>query len=287
MRQVGRSVGDFSQRGFVVVPGVLGGADLAAARAEATAICRGEVGEIDGVVRSPSDEDDLTALSRYLCIHFPHKLSPLLLGFGRLPAVVDALADVIGPNVKMMQSMLFIKAPGKPGQAWHQDESHIPTRDRSLTAAWIALDDATRENGALWVIPGSHRNGVLWPMGPHDRDDEFDPGHEAHDFPFEESQAVSCEVPAGGVVFFSGYLPHRSFRNRSTGFRRALVNHYMSAESLLPWDWDGRLAATRDNRDIVLVRGEDPYAYKGTEDLTFPFLRPETPAQRHAAQKVF
>jgi hypothetical protein len=44
---------------------------------------------------------------------------------------VDALTGVIGPNVKMMQSMLFIKAEGKPGQAWHQDEMHIPTRDRS------------------------------------------------------------------------------------------------------------------------------------------------------------
>ncbi|HEV8556570.1 MAG TPA: phytanoyl-CoA dioxygenase family protein [Actinophytocola sp.] len=44
----------------------------------------------------------------------------------------------------MMQSMLFIKSAGKPGQAWHQDEAHIPTRDRSLTAVWIALDDATK-----------------------------------------------------------------------------------------------------------------------------------------------
>ena len=64
---------------------------------------------------------------------------------------------MIGPNVKAMQSMLFIKAEGKPGQAWHQDEYYIPTRDRSLTAAWIALDDATVENGCLWVLPGSHR----------------------------------------------------------------------------------------------------------------------------------
>ena len=53
--------------------------------------------------------------------------------------------------------MLFIKSEGKPGQAWHQDEFFIPTRDRSLTAVWIALDDATVENGCLWVLPGSHR----------------------------------------------------------------------------------------------------------------------------------
>jgi len=276
MRQVGRSIGDYSQRGFVVVPGVLGGAELAAARAEATAICRGEVGEIDGVVRSPSDEDDLTALSRYLCIHFPHKLSPLLLGFGRLPAVVDALTDVIGPNVKMMQSMLFIKAPGKPGQAWHQDESHIPTRDRSLTAAWIALDDATLANGCLWVLPGSHRYGVLYPVRDH-HDQRFDPTPEAYGFGRSDDDAVAVDVAAGDAVIFDGYLLHRSFPNHHDGFRRALVYHYMSAESLLPWFPAGgaEKVATADVRDVVLVAGHDPHAYKGIVDVMRPWLRPD------------
>ena len=79
---------------------------------------------------------------------------------------------------------------------------------------------------------------------------------------------------AGSIVFFNGYLLHRSLPNRaSRGYRRALVNHYMSAESLLPWDWDGRIAPTRDNRDIVMVAGEDPYAWKGLESWTFPYLR--------------
>lgn len=276
MRQVGRSVGDYSQRGFVVVPEVLGEADLAAARAEAAAICRGEVGEIDGVVRSTSDEDDLTALSRYLCIHFPHKLSPLLLGFGRLPAVVEALTEVIGPNVKMMQSMLFIKAPGKPGQAWHQDESHIPTRDRSLTAAWIALDDATLANGCLWVLPGSHRSGVLYPVRDH-HDQRFDPTPEASGFGRSDDDAVAVEVAAGDAVIFDGYLLHRSFPNHHDGFRRALVYHYMSAESLLPWFPSGAAekVATADVRDIVLVAGHDPHADKGTVDVMRPWLRPD------------
>lgn len=276
----------FEDNGYLVVPGLVESAAVAALRHEAADICRGRRGPVDGL-EATDDPDDDAVMRRYLCIHFPHKISAAMRAALAAPPIVEVLAELIGPNVKCMQSMLFIKHAGKPGQAWHQDEYFIPTRDRSLAAAWIALDDATRENGTLWVLPGSHRNGVLWPMGPHDRDDEFDPGHEARDFPFDESQAVSCEVPAGGVVFFSGYLLHRSFRNRSTGFRRALVNHYMSAESLLPWDWDGRLPSTPDNRDIVLVRGEDPYAYKGTEDLTFPFLRAETPEQRHATQTVF
>jgi hypothetical protein len=88
---------------------------------------------------------------------------------------------------------------------------------------------------------------------------------------------VPVEVKAGDVVFFNGYLLHRSLRNRSRGFRRALVNHYMRAESLLPWNWDGHHAGVQDNRDIVMVAGDDPYAWKGIEQNQHPMLRRETP----------
>jgi phytanoyl-CoA hydroxylase len=130
--------------------------------------------------------------------HFPHKISALFRDIVRAPSIVDALTGVIGPNVKMMQSMLFIKAEGKPGQAWHQDETHIPTRDRSLTAAWIALDDATVENGCLWVIPGSHRRGVLYPVRDQP-DSRFDCTQEAYRFGYREADAVPVELFAGAA----------------------------------------------------------------------------------------
>jgi hypothetical protein len=182
--------------------------------------------------------------------------------------VVDVLTEIIGPNVKMMQSMLFIKSEGKPGQAWHQDEAHIPTRDRSLTAAWIALDEATVENGCLWVIPGSHRRGVLYPVREQN-DPRFDCTAEAHGFGYGEQDAVPVELPAGAALVFDGYLLHRSLPNTGRhGLRRALVNHYMSAESLLPWfaPDSGATMGTLDHRDVYLVAGEDPHAYKGTAD---------------------
>jgi ectoine hydroxylase-related dioxygenase (phytanoyl-CoA dioxygenase family) len=167
--------------------------------------------------------------------------------------------------------MLFLKRAGKPGQAWHQDEAFIPTRDRSLAAAWIALDDATVENGCLWVLPGSHRSSIIWPTRPH-VDAEFDAIVTAYGFPGEDA-AVPVEVAAGSVVFFHGYLLHKSHRNRAAaGFRRALVNHYMRAESLLPW----KVGGTEDNRDVVLVAGNDPYAWKGTEERNRPYVRRET-----------
>jgi ectoine hydroxylase-related dioxygenase (phytanoyl-CoA dioxygenase family) len=271
-----RASSTYEDEGYVVVPDVLGPEGLASAITEATAICRGLRGDIEGAVPADERDDDEAVLGRYLCIHFPHKVSALMRDLACHPTVVDALVDVIGPNVKLMQSMLFIKAAGKPGQAWHQDESHIPTRDRSLTAVWMALDDATVDNGCLWVIPGSHRRGVLYQT--RDRPDaRFDGTPEAHGFPHAADEATPVELPAGAALVFDGYLLHRSLPNRTTRPRRALVNHYMSAESLLPWfpPRAGEPMATLDHRDILLVAGEDPYAAKGTVDVVRPRLRPE------------
>ena len=274
----GQATSLYDRRGYLVVPDVLDQDRLAAARAEAVTICRGHRGEIDGAAPASDHDDDADVIGRYLCVHFPHKISPLMRDLARLPSVVGVLTHVVGPNVKLMQSMLFLKAAGKPGQAWHQDEAHIPTRDRSLTGVWIALDDATVDNGCLWVIPGSHRPGVLYPV--RDRPDpRFDGTPEAYRFPHGDQDAVPVEVPAGSAVVFDGYLLHRSLPNTTRGMRRALVDHYMSAESLLPWfpPTDGEAMGTLDHRDIVLVAGRDPYATTGTRDLVRPRLRRERP----------
>jgi ectoine hydroxylase-related dioxygenase (phytanoyl-CoA dioxygenase family) len=192
------------------------------------------------------------------------------------PAIAGVLSRIAGAHlahwdgaVKCMQSMLFVKGPGKPGQAWHQDEMYIPTRDRSLCGAWIAMDDATIANGCLWVVPGSHRDGYLFPRGKPADLDEYDGSDQCHGF--DEARAVPVQVPAGSVVFFNGYLLHKSLRNRTQGYRRVLVNHYMNAWSLLPWgnaEVGGKHSnvAQADCRTIMPVAGTDPYAWKGTDE---------------------
>lgn len=261
----------YARDGYVVLDAVLDEAALAEIKAEAVTICRGGRGQVDGLaIEADPGENDDEVMRRTLCIHFPHKVSSLVERYLSHPGIVDGLRATVGPNVKCMQSMLFIKAAGKPGQAWHQDEAFIPTRDRSLAGAWIALDDATVENGCLWVIPGSHRPGVIWPMRDHN-DPRFDGAATAYGFPFDEEEAaVPVQLPAGSAVIFNGYLLHRSLPNTApSGYRRALTLHYMSAESLLPWQGQA------DWRDIVMVAGEDPYAYKGLEQRSRPFIRDE------------
>jgi ectoine hydroxylase-related dioxygenase (phytanoyl-CoA dioxygenase family) len=266
----------FREYGYLVVEGALSPEEVEAHRAEALAICRGERGQVGGVTEPLPGETDDEIMRRYLCIHFPHKVSDVMQGTLAHPGMVDVLTGVIGPNVKCMQSMLFIKAAGKPGQAWHQDEIYIPTRDRSLLGGWIALDDATVENGCLWVIPGSHREGVLYLQEWHN-DKRFDCAWEARRFQWTNDDAVPVEVKAGSIVFFNGYLLHRSLPNTATrGYRRALVNHYMSAESFLPWYGfePGQAVSTADYRDIVMVAGVDPYEWKGTENKAGVHVRP-------------
>ncbi len=266
----------YHENGYVVVPNALSPDEIETLRAESIRICAGERGEIRNDALIECDEDGADVLHRYLCIHFPHKISESIGSYLAHSAIVDVLTQLIGPDVKCMQSMLFIKSSGKPGQAWHQDEYFIPTRDRSLTGGWIALDHATTENGCLWVIPGSHKHGVLWPQWDHD-DDRFDCTGEAYNFPYSDEDAIPVEVTAGSIVFFNGYLLHRSLPNRAaSGYRRALVNHYMSAQSLLPWHppKEGDHMAIADYRDIVMIAGKDPYAWKGQEEIAKPIVRP-------------
>ena len=118
---------------------------------------------------------------------------------------------------------------------------------------------------------------MIWPTRAHG-DARFDGAQEAFDFPYEREGGVPIEAKAGDVVFFNGYLLHRSLPNRrERGFRRALVNHCMSAQSLLPWSFGGK--PRTDYRDVVLVSGEDPYAWKGLEDVSSAFIRPENAEQ--------
>ena len=145
------AVAEYDRRGYMILPGLLDPALVAAARAESVIICRGDRGKIDGLIPAGKDEDDDVVLRRYLCIHFPHKVSSLARDLARLPAAVQPLTEIIGPNVKMMQSMLFIKSRGQAGPGL------APGRDPHPNARPIAdrgLDRARRRHDREWLPVG-------------------------------------------------------------------------------------------------------------------------------------
>lgn len=265
----------YKDAGFLVAPELLTMHEIDALRKETINIFRGKRGKVEGLVEVSENEPDEEVLKKYVAIHFPHKISPAIYQYLKYEGIVNVLSGIVSPNVKCMQSMLFVKGPGKAGQAWHQDEYYIPTRDCSLVGAWIAIDDATVDNGCLWIIPGSNKERYIHRRVDNENKeyadvDTIDVSH------YKKEDIIPVEVKGGSVVFFNGYTLHSSLKNKTTGsFRMALVNHYMSAESMLPWDQDGKLPATEDLRDIVMVAGTDPYSYKGTVDVNKPYLRPE------------
>ena len=269
-----QQVTSFVEDGFLIMPGLITPQERAELQQDTIRLARGEY-PCESLQPAAKNLTNLEVLQNILCIHQPHFISPIMQKYVKHPKICGILSQTTAAHlphwdgsVKCMQSMVFVKPPGFQGQAWHQDEIYIPTRDRSLIGAWIALDDATIENGCLWVIPGSHQKGYLFPQRKHGREDEWDFSMESYGF--DETAKIPVEVKAGTVVFFNGYLLHSSLKNRSSNsFRRVLVNHYMNAWSLLPWtrtnEEKSRSVAMADVRKIVPVAGFDPYAWKGYE----------------------
>jgi ectoine hydroxylase-related dioxygenase (phytanoyl-CoA dioxygenase family) len=272
----------YREHGYLVVEDLIDAATVAACLAEGTAICRGVYGELDGLLPSSPAQSDDEVMSAYVTCASAHKISPL---FGTMIAdarIAPFVEQLIGPNVKGLHSQFFIKHAGMPGNAWHQDEAFVPTRDRSLCTLWIALDEATIANGCLRFLPGSHRRGVIYPRRRHN-DPALDREEIAYGFPEPEESAVSIELAPGSAVFFNGYLVHGSFQNvKPSGFRRALLYTYASAETLLAWNpRNDPVSSYEDYRDYTMVCGVDPYAaWKEKRDLSRAYLRRPGPTMQ-------
>jgi hypothetical protein len=136
------------------------------------------------------------------------------------PRVRGVAAQLIGEDVQMFQTMALVKPPligsEKP---WHQDNAYFKYAPlEGVCGFWLALDDASRENGCMHVLPGWHRRGGFRHV--HTNDCQILPER------VRPEEAVAVELPAGGAMFFSGMLPHQTPPNRSPYRRRALQFHY-------------------------------------------------------------
>lgn len=191
---------------------------------------------------TPADMEDMyfrfIQFHRHMAIHERYILHPRIL---------DVLEALIGPDLMAMQSMLFLKPPGKPGQAFHQDSYYIKTFPDTLCGAWIAIDDCDGENGCMAFVPGSQYEAISQEIAQPENTADFQAG-------LTEVQGVDAsgetlaEARAGDVVFFHGHLLHRSRQNRSRDrFRRSYVCHYANARAYTEWGGG--------NANHILARG--------------------------------
>jgi len=138
----------------------------------------------------------------------------------RLRALVDQL---IGAGGRMIQDMALLKPPFRGSEKpWHQDAAYFDwTPLESVVGTWIALDEATIDNGCMQVIPGTHVQGPAPHF--HVRDCQL------ADQRVQVGQAVTIPLRPGGVLFFSALLHHGTPPNMSPARRRALQFHYAAA----------------------------------------------------------
>jgi non-heme Fe2+,alpha-ketoglutarate-dependent halogenase len=173
------------------------------------------------------------------------------------PRIVEAVADLIGPDVVCWGSHFFCKLPHDPTHVpWHQDSSYWPLRPNRTVTAWLAIDDADAENAAMRFIPGTHR--ALLPAGDSQGRVAAGLNISLRSPELLGSQVVDA-LKAGDMSLHADLLAHGSPANGSARRRCGLTIRYCPP-SVRPNGWGGA---------SVLVAGSDPHgnwSHRGRPD---------------------
>ncbi len=130
------------------------------------------------------------------------------------PVVIAAVKDLIGDNVSLWCSVLFIKEPStKHFVSWHQDGTYMGMNDNNFVTPWIALSPSNQKTGCMSVIPGSHRNGIQQHRDTFGEDNILTRGQEVLDV--DESKAVDLVLKPGQMSIHHGAVIHGSKPNYS------------------------------------------------------------------------
>src|SRR5579871_1133306 len=147
----------------------------------------------------------------------------------RHPAILDAVEDVIGPDILVFTTTWFIKEPGAPTPTiagWHQDATHfgLEPNDQHVTA-WLALSDASLESGCMEFVPASQKRGQI----RHD----YGLGASVNDAgqwierPGDVASAVECRLQPGEFSLHNTLVLHRSGPNRGKDRRIGIGISYI------------------------------------------------------------
>lgn len=185
----------------------------------------------------------------------------------RHPKILDIVAQLIGPGIRYNGHKLNMKYPefGSPVE-WHQDWAFYPHTNDDLLAVGVVIDDMTVENGALMILPGSHKGPTL----NHHQNGAFVGAVTEPNFTPE--RAVPVELKAGGITLHHVRALHGSAPNTSDKPRRLLLFQYCAVDAWplkgIP-DWDSfnefiiRGEPTNQPRMVAApVRMPEPYSEK-------------------------
>ena len=150
--------------------------------------------------------------------------SPVLAKFARHPKLLGVCAALLGPDVRLYWDQSVYKKPNTTAEfPWHQDNGYTYVEPQQYLTCWIALTDATPDNGCPWVVPGLHRQGTL--------------AHRWTDLGFQcfadHPQAQAMPVPAGSIAVFSSLTPHRTGPNLTAETRKSYILQYAPDGALM------------------------------------------------------
>ena len=188
------------------------------------------------------DEYGKLRAEAHLCLnklgHAMHDLDDEFSAFSRTPAMDEVTRDVGFVDPLLLQSMYIFKQPRIGGEVnCHTDHTFLWTEPTSVVGFWIAIDDATVENGCMWALPGGHRipartRSRLNETRTATVTDVLDPT------PYPAEGLVPLEAPRGTLVILHGLLPHLSGPNLSDKPRHAYTVHVIDGTAhYLPDNW--------------------------------------------------
>jgi phytanoyl-CoA hydroxylase len=149
---------------------------------------------------------------------FPVLADDAARAFAAHPAFTDLCHDLVGPDVRLYHDQAVYKQPEKPRRfPWHQDNGYTFVEPQQYLTCWVALTDATPDNGCPHIVPGLHRLGTLRhrftePLGWEIFEDHPD--------------AIAAPVAKGGIVVFSSLSPHLTGPNTTGAVRKAYILQY-------------------------------------------------------------
>src|SRR6267378_7054239 len=186
-----------------------------------------------------------------------HVLLTWVHALARHPAILDAVEDLIGPDILVYTSTWFIKESESPAiAAWHQDATYFGLRPHVHVTAWLALTDATAENGCMEFLPGSYRRGQL----PHRAGvvaASVNRAGQAVTIDVDDAPAVHAPLHAGEFSLHHTLCLHRSQPNRSTGRRVGLAISYVPTHV--------QHLGVKHKTPAMLVHGVDTYGHFALE----------------------
>ena len=184
--------------------------------------------------------------------HKPHLLMPVLNDIIRSSKVLDAVENIIGPNILCWESVLFIKEPGDQAfVSWHQDATYWGLEPFEVVTAWIALSPSNKASGCMRVIPASH----IGELTPHV--DTFAPNNmlsrgQELAVSVDETHAVDIELAPGQMSLHDVKIVHGSEPNQSDDRRMGFAVRYIPTHVQ-------QVAAQGDS--AMLVRGVDRHQF--------------------------